>query len=36
MSIFRLNNFVWIKILIFRFKNKNLAFKYKNLDQIYI
>jgi hypothetical protein len=34
MLIFKLNNIFWIEILIFRFKNNNLEFKYQNLDQI--
>jgi hypothetical protein len=34
MSIFRLNKFFWIEILIFRFKINNLEFKYQFLDQI--
>jgi len=34
MSIFTLNNFFRIEMLIFRFKNNNLEFKYEVLDQI--
>jgi hypothetical protein len=34
MSMFRFNKCFWTEILIFRFKNNNLEFKYQNLDQI--
>jgi len=34
MSIFRLNDVFRIKILIFRFENNILEFKYQFLDQI--
>jgi hypothetical protein len=34
MSIFKLNIFLWIEILIFRFKINNLEFNYLILDQI--
>jgi hypothetical protein len=34
MLIFRLNNFFWIEILISKFENNNLEFKYDFLDQI--
>jgi hypothetical protein len=34
MSMFRLNNVFWIEILILRFENNNLEFKYQFLDQI--
>jgi hypothetical protein len=34
MSIFRLNNVFWIEILIFKFENNNLEFKYQVLNQI--
>jgi hypothetical protein len=34
MSVFRLNNVFKIEIIIFRFKNSNLEFKYQFLDQI--
>jgi hypothetical protein len=34
MSNFRLNKKNWIEILIFRFENNNLEFKYQVLDQI--
>jgi len=36
MPIFRFNNLLKIEILIFRFKNNNLEFNYKILDQINI
>jgi hypothetical protein len=35
MSIFGFNNVFWIEILIFRFENNNLEFKYQVLDQIF-
>jgi hypothetical protein len=35
MSMFRLNNIFWIEILIFRFENNNLEFKYKFLDHFF-
>jgi hypothetical protein len=35
MSIFRLNNIFLIEILIFRFENNNLDFKYEYLDQFF-
>jgi hypothetical protein len=34
MSIFGINNCFWVEILIFRFENNNLQFKYQILDQI--
>jgi hypothetical protein len=34
MPIFRLNDFLKIEILIFRFENNNLEFKYQILNQI--
>jgi hypothetical protein len=34
MSMFKLNKVFWIEILIFRFENNNLEFKYQVLDQI--
>jgi hypothetical protein len=34
MSIFKLNNVFWIAILIFRFENNNLEFKYQFLDSM--
>jgi len=34
MSIFKLNEFFWIEILIFRFENNNLEIKYQILDEI--
>jgi hypothetical protein len=36
MSISRFIKFFWIDILISRFENNNLEFKYQFLDQIYI
>jgi len=33
MLMFKLNKKFWIEILIFRFKNNNIKFKYKVLDQ---
>jgi hypothetical protein len=35
MLIFRLNKVFWIEILIFRFENNNLEFKYQCLYQIF-
>jgi hypothetical protein len=35
MLMLRLNNVFWTELLIFRFKNSNLEFKYQFLDQIY-
>jgi hypothetical protein len=35
MLMLRLNKFFWTKILIFRFENNNLEFKYQFLDQTY-
>jgi hypothetical protein len=32
--MFRFNTIFWIEILIFRFENNNLEFKYQFLDQI--
>jgi hypothetical protein len=34
MSMFKLNKVFWIEILISRFENNNLEFKYKALDPI--
>jgi len=34
MSVFRFNKCFWIEILIFRFDNNTLEFKYHFLDQI--
>jgi hypothetical protein len=34
MSIFRLNYYFWIEILIFRFENNNLEIKYQFLDKM--
>ncbi len=34
LLVFRVNKFFKIEIIIFRFKNSNLEFKYKCLDQI--
>jgi len=34
MSIFRLNKFFLIELIISRFDNNKLEFKYQNLDQI--
>jgi len=35
MSIFRLNKVFRIEILLFRFQNNNLEFKYQILDQFF-
>jgi hypothetical protein len=34
MSIFRLNKYFWIEILVFWFENNNLEIKYQFFDQI--
>jgi hypothetical protein len=34
MSMFTLKKVFWIEVLIFRFKNNNVEFKYQFLDQI--
>jgi hypothetical protein len=34
MSMFRLNKRNWTEILIFKFENNNLEFKYQFLDQV--
>ncbi len=36
MLMFRLNNVFWTEILIFRFENNNLKFKYQILDQFFL
>ncbi len=35
MSMFRFNNFFQIELLIFRFEDSNLEFKYKIFNQFF-
>jgi hypothetical protein len=36
MSMFKLNKCFWTEVLIFRFENNNLKFKYQILDQFFL